>query len=139
MYDYVPRAAQEDGVSLEVRRVGTLPSWGRVLESVRRSVASVIEQRVACNARRHRWRYCPRVSLNRGAVLVSIRGMRCISAGFLQTRRVGGCMRGLRSVAGTVVAAALLAAAAPRIAWGDVRTATHDDAPPEPRPFDLLA
>ena len=48
-------------------------------------------------------------------------------------------MRGLRSVAGTVVAAALLAAAAPRIAWGDVRTATHDDAPPEPRPFDLLA
>ena len=48
-------------------------------------------------------------------------------------------MRGWRSVAGTVVAAALLAAAAPRIAWGDVRTAKHDDAPPEPRPFDLLA
>ena len=48
-------------------------------------------------------------------------------------------MRGLRSVATTLVAAALLAAAAPRIAWGDVRTATHDDAPPEPRPFDLLA
>mgnify|MGYP004383957561 CR=1 FL=1 len=48
-------------------------------------------------------------------------------------------MRGLRSVAGTVVAAALLAAVAPRIAWGDVRIATHDDAPPEPRPFDLLA
>ena len=65
-----------------------------------------------------------------------------LSARYLSTRRVGACkamMRGLRSVAGTVVAAALLAAAAPRIAWGDVRIATHDDAPPEPRHFDLLA
>ena len=62
-----------------------------------------------------------------------------LSARYSPERRVGGCMRGWRSVAGTVVAAALLAAAAPRIAWGDVRTATHDDAPPEPRPFDLLA
>ena len=43
-------------------------------------------------------------------------------------------MEFLRSL---VAAAALLAAAAPRIAWGDVRTTTHD-APPEPRPFDLL-
>ena len=63
---------------------------------------------------------CPLVKLSRRAVLVA-------------------CMRGLPSVASTVVAAALLAAAAPRLAWGDVRTAAHDDAPPEPRPFDLLA
>ena len=74
----------------------------------------------------------------RGFLSREARGNACLLV-FFRARRVGGCMRGLRSVAGTVVAAALLAAAAPRIAWGDVRTATHDDAPPEPRPFDLLA
>lgn len=68
-----------------------------------------------------------------------MKGHQNLSAAFSNRRRVGVCMRCSRSVVGTVVAAALLAAAAPRIAWGDVRTATRDDAPPEPRPFDLLA